>query len=220
MMDPLDPRHGTYAGAAVHWKEGDRPCSSCAVAAARKRKWNNYLTLVGTPATVPSIGTVRRIQALQALGWTHAQIADAADLTVECIRSPICRGTNVYRSTAEGVAEAYDALAMKVAPDSRNARWCRTFARRKGWPPPLAWDDIDDPNEVPRGLKVERGHLRESFDHVIVERVLGGEFNLPTTTAEKAEVCRSWVARGGQISDLAALTGWRTDRYYTSREVA
>jgi hypothetical protein len=38
MMAPDDPRHGSDAGAQVHWQAGEKPCPPCAKAATRARK--------------------------------------------------------------------------------------------------------------------------------------------------------------------------------------
>jgi hypothetical protein len=63
----------------------------------------------------------------------------------------------VLASTANHVADVYERLAMRFPPETNRhekaaAARARNLATRMGWPPPLAWDDIDNPDEKPRGL--------------------------------------------------------------------
>jgi hypothetical protein len=90
-------------------------------------------------------------------------------------------------------------------------------ARANGWAPPLAWDDetIDDPKARP--------HLRvtvDGVDDVVVERVLGGEWKIATTKAEKVEIVARWLADGGSLAELERLTGWNVHRYTPSKQQA
>ena len=150
-MQPEDPRHGTYAGAVAHWFDDGRPCAPCARAETRYRKQRKLDALRGNPRTVPAIGIVRRIHALHALGWSGRQIADAAGASINTLRAMQYHDSErVHRATADRVIAAYESLAMR-RPDGGYADRQRTMARRKGWAPPLAWDDIDDPDEQPTG---------------------------------------------------------------------
>jgi len=115
---------------------------------------------------------VRRIQALQALGWTIADIARQSGLYEKTLRNPIYRGTSVYRATAEAVAETYERLSMTL-PDGGYHERCRRMAAKRGYAPPLAWDDIDN-DDAPKGI-ARRSHGRpevitarvEDFDFLI-----------------------------------------------------
>jgi hypothetical protein len=54
----------------------------------------------------------------------------------------------VRRSTASAIARAYDALSMKLPVPANRYHWAaicktRSQARKRGWLPPLAYDDID-----------------------------------------------------------------------------
>lgn len=94
----------------------------------------------------PSLGTVRRIRALLALGWTHAEMLRRTGVhtrRVICHPSPV-----VTARTRAAIAELYEELCMTPGPSEKN----RARAARLGWVPPLAWDDIDDPDEVPSGV--------------------------------------------------------------------
>jgi hypothetical protein len=54
----------------------------------------------------------------------------------------------VRRNVAEAILALYDDLSMTPA-DGPGAWRALSDARKHGWAPPLAWDDIDDPNETP-----------------------------------------------------------------------
>lgn len=100
-----------------------------------------------TPTSfVPATGTVRRIQALMAIGHTLTSIADAADAH----RSPLGKVLQghyptVTVATALSVARVYTQMSKKAGTSQR----ARNLAKRSGWHGPLAWDDIDDPNAQP-----------------------------------------------------------------------
>lgn len=208
-MSPTDPRHGSYAGASAHRRAGERPCPACLCAEARTRKQNRWLEHIGQPATIPALGTIRRLQALRRLGWTVVAIAAESGIPEKTLRNPTYRGTNVYRTTADAVAATYDRLSMRI-PEGPYATRERRYAERQGWPPPLAWDDIDNPTEQPRGHVTAAG--RTPIDEAVVQRVLAGE-RLPTTPAERDEITRRWVARGGSNKTLCTRMGWKQGRY-------
>lgn len=103
-------------------------------------------------AWIDSTGTRRRLQALIAMGWSHrvlVPILGVAPGTVDNIH----RRKLVRVKTARVVAEVYDRLWDKPAPEGRNRSCALAMARRKGFVPPLAWDDdeIDDPAARPHG---------------------------------------------------------------------
>jgi hypothetical protein len=97
---------------------------------------------------VPALGTTRRLRALGAMGWTLADVADRTPLAKKTL-SLLMAGAQqcVTRDGAEHIARVYDQLCMRHGPSER----ARLLARRKGWAPPLAWDedDLDDPNAEP-----------------------------------------------------------------------
>lgn len=88
---------------------------------------------------IPALGTIRRVQALLALGHTHATIEEvsgcrSADrLTLH--RPPRC----VTRDFADRIDRAYRALCMVPGASEHTRR----RAARAGYVPPLGWDDID-----------------------------------------------------------------------------
>lgn len=98
--------------------------------------------------TVPAIGSARRIRALVAMGWRYVDLEPETGISSkELSRLATDSQLRIGRVRAGMVAEAYDRLSMTTGPSSK----ARVRARRKGWAPPLAWDDetIDDPMESP-----------------------------------------------------------------------
>lgn len=199
-MSPDDPRHGKNSG-YVH---GCR-CEPCRVAHSEESR---HRRLHPRPL-VPAVGTHRRIQALHRLGWSATEISRRAGRsqfwTQHVLRSP-----KVQQDTADMIARIYDDLSMTW----NTASWApRTaaYARAKGWPPPLAWDDddLDNPDAKPYA-----DHVPVEVDEVVVERVLSGEWKLPTTKPEKVEVARRWYQSGRSLADLSRLTGWKEGRYF------
>lgn len=110
-------------------------------------------------------GCRRRLQALQALGWSSSKIGRVAGINPGSIQR-LLRAQQVRSSTAALVGRAYDDLSMKVGPSTA----VRELARRKGWPPPLAWDDdtIDRPDAVPHGALTTRSTRSRATDAVRV----------------------------------------------------
>ncbi len=107
------------------------------------------LTLVGTRHVTP-VGTVRRMQALNALGYSLEAIAREAGISATWVqRLTAGQGSPwVESATAAAVARVFEAWSMKVPVGrTRFERGAITrvkrAAARKGFLPPLAWDDID-----------------------------------------------------------------------------
>lgn len=152
-MLPDDPRHGSVAGYSQHRKSGDIPaCDSCKAAVAKYQANRDLMRMRGQSHTIPAIGTVRRIQALVRMGWPMPVLSErlgaATPQTIQNLaRKPRAR---IRVATAQKIAALYDELAMTPGPSRVSA----TRARNRGWPAPLAWDDIDNPNERPQGTDV------------------------------------------------------------------
>lgn len=181
-MTPEDPRHGTHRGYVVGCRE-----DCCTRAHTRYMK---LYRLGRIPQLIDPTGTVRRIQALYALGWTSADIGEQCGRGREWARM-IARSTSVTTTTADRIVVAYEALSMRL-PHGGYANRSRRHAQRMGWAPPLAWDDetIDDPAATPRGQH-GGGPRKTDLDPVVVERILLGE-HLAATRAERHEVIRRW----------------------------
>ncbi|HEY1178253.1 MAG TPA: hypothetical protein VGF17_19025 [Phytomonospora sp.] len=158
----------------------------------RKR---HYLGLTVQP--ISPTGTMRRVQALYALGWTCPEIG--ARMGVSGARvGHILNGLygRVTPETAARVRAVYDELGMTVPQDKPMVRRgdcpiherARRDARRRGYAPPLAWDDdtIDDPAARPDRAALRRRQRRTPADLAEdVEDILS--HNPLTTATEIAE---------------------------------
>lgn len=103
---------------------------------------------------VTNIGLTRRIRALNRLGWTVPQIAAEAGVDLQTIKRWRQERISFASHAGTRIVQAYDVLSMKVPnPTTRYERsaYTRTvrYAEQNGWVPPLAWDNIDDPDETP-----------------------------------------------------------------------
>lgn len=214
-----DPRHGTTRGFHAGCLN---PC--CRRAIARYQKGIRYNKVAGRRYSVPAIGAQRRIQALMALGWTGNDIAAAAGLPHRNYVRRILVGqkgkpcTWLERKTHDTIARVFEDLAMRLPEPMPQRARCRTMARNRGWLPPLAWNNIDDPNERPaRGSDHKR---RDEVDEVVILRGLAGDFDHHFSPAERVELIRRWTRSGRSQRELEQLTGWNSDRYTNTEGAA
>lgn len=163
MMDILDPRHGTVAGYVAERRAGIPRCAPCLQA---KMRYEKSRVMRGA-LKVPAIGYQRRVQALRALGWSLSEIAHAAGWAKGCSFDYARSAETITAATAARIENAYAKLSMTV-PNGPKSNRIRLLSASKGWPPPLAWTNIDDPDEHPRGWQyapAERGELLVDLDH-------------------------------------------------------
>jgi hypothetical protein len=95
-------------------------------------------------AHVNATGTVRRLQALMAIGHSGAELATLMGWTTQNMWTLVRSKTLVQVRTQRLVAEMYEELWDKPGTNTR----ARNLAARKGWAVPMAWDDdkIDNPD--------------------------------------------------------------------------
>jgi len=140
-------------------------------------------------ALIPCVGASRRLQALMRMGW---RMQDIAETRADYYRINSIRTQRHGRVTAEShlyVADLYDKYSMREGPSKTN----RTKAAKYGYAPPLAWDDIDDPNATPQtGHDPSRAKWREGF-----------------TTASAAFIARveTLIDQGYTVPQVCAETG-------------
>jgi hypothetical protein len=127
-----------YAGGCRH--------RECAAAAAATARTGNHAALAD------AIGSRRRLQALAAFGWPAGELARRLRIPVQAVVAITCSNAAVPADRAAAIRALYDALWDVPGGNRHVAR----RARRRGWPPPLGWDDdpddghgIDDPGAVP-----------------------------------------------------------------------
>ncbi|NCT90234.1 hypothetical protein GXB85_04600 [Cellulomonas sp. APG4] len=149
---------------------------------------------------VPAVGARRRIAALLALGWRHADIEQHMPTRHRSSVVLNQAGQWITRQTHDAVTTAYDALSMRPGPSAAT----RARAARRGYAPPLAWDDdtIDDPAARPALEHPDDGDI----DQVAVERAIAGDLgpDRPLTPAERALAVATLARRGHTDTDIAA----------------
>lgn len=122
-------------------------CQECRDA---RRRYDRAHRLHGH-GLVDSLGTVRRLRALSAIGWSQSYLAARLGKATSAVHILVVgRHDRVQRRIADAVAALYDELSMTPGP----SEYARTTARRNGWAAPLAWDEdaIDQPDARPQGM--------------------------------------------------------------------
>lgn len=118
----------------------------------------NVIMLAPDAALVPTIGSVRRLQALVAIGHTYGDLA--ADTKEAHMFRAMAQGgvRSISAVRARRIIDLFDRNAMTPGPRIGN----RTLANTRGYPPPLAWDDdMDDPAANPcAGSELASRHSR------------------------------------------------------------
>ena len=109
-------------------------------------------------AWIPVTGTRRRIQALMTLGYPMHHMAGLLKVTPTTLSSLARHRPNVRVQTAKKVAVLYQQLGDQPATPHEGLtdsaiRRARNYARKHGYAPPAAWDNIDDPSEEPQGAR-------------------------------------------------------------------
>lgn len=95
----------------------------------------------------------KRLRALARMGWTAGELGELLGLMTHEVRELQRNGGGNWLSDidkAGRICAVYDLLCMRVPPDTFHAARIATRreASQRRWPPPLAYDDIDDPNDM------------------------------------------------------------------------
>lgn len=160
-----------------------------------------------------SVGTMRRIQALARLGYTVREVCRAAGLSERYMAELIDKDRRTCSTAAaQSVEDVYRRFCMVPPIMTPHRKRSKSIATRQGWPPPLAWINIDDPNEKPQGA-YHTARKHDELDPNTVQRFFEGDHTIPTTRAEKEAIAAEWLRRGGSVSSLGRITGWRAERY-------
>jgi hypothetical protein len=124
-----------------------RPGSS-----ARELAGSDQITSTGPSA----VGTRRRLRALAARSWSPRALERETGIPAQVIRRELEGHDDLAPNLSAIVAAAYDRLwhlrpPAETAADQRDAKAAAAQAARKGWAPPLAWDDdlLDLPDARP-----------------------------------------------------------------------
>ena len=145
MMDLIYGRRGTD--------------SATPITVMRKTDADALLALSATDieaAFVDPTGTVRRLRALVAIGWTETALAESLGMTVgnfwEILHG---RRIRVTPRTRDKTTALFQQRWQQPLHGPRADR-ARKMAAHYRWAGPLEWDDIDDPAEAPDGLATAR----------------------------------------------------------------
>lgn len=212
------PAHGTH----------HRYCTGCRCAACREghRRYGVIRDLARTdgPLTVDSTVTSRKLQALVALGWSYPQLAARLGVRGPRVGHLVRRmHAKVTTDTAAQVDAIYRDLHMKTPPTgTQQERYAvaraKIAARKSGWVPPLAYDDIDDPNEVPTRGERSKGRGVDLDEWLFLVR--GGED--PERAANRMGVTLFAIeaqARRKDRPDVHALTAEAIGRIKYAQEL-
>lgn len=175
-------RHGTPNAYRNHRCR----CTDAAQALTRHKK----LLAAGlvAPGLVNSVGVVRRRQALGVIGYSLADLAPYFGVSAGALHCQVVQGRTVYRTTHVRWCRVYDLLSM--TPGSNDL--ARVWARKRGWVPPLGWDDdtIDDPDAKPN---LGNGRARNRTDLAEEARFLLGYGLSNFTVAKRLGVSEPWI---------------------------
>lgn len=107
--------------------------------------------------SVASLGSVRKLRALAALGHSSRLLASRSGLSQSLVLAMLAGEIKNIRPQTKA---AVDALFKQMAMTPGTNRTAAMRAARKGWAPPLAWDDdLDDPGALPVLKAVRRPAL-------------------------------------------------------------
>ena len=163
---------------------------------------------------VDSIGISRRLQALVALGYNTVELGRLLDRTPTWVsqllhnRKPKCNG-----DSARDVIELYKRLSMTPGP----SQYARDRAIRRGWMPPLAWDEdtIDDPAAQPnRGRRKSVGfteRFMELRDLGYSDLEILGRWNIKPNSLLR-QLMRYDIPASPELTNLASSEKHRKSR--------
>lgn len=136
----------------VHYGARDARRRDIAVREVRASYAQRLLAV--TPADVvaplvPSTGTVRRLRALVAIGYTESFLSSRLGMQVGNFNNLILGERERVTAATFGATSRLFSELWAVPASGRGVKGARTLARKRRWVGPLAWDDIDDPDERP-----------------------------------------------------------------------
>lgn len=163
---------------------------------------------VNASCVVDGTGSRRRLRALVAAGWTQRELAQRCGWVYEGLNAFLnTEGKDLTAGAARRVEAVFRELQLQPAGPSTKSR---RLAQRRGWLPPLAWDEdsIDDPDASPHCLDelADDGEV----DEITVERCLA---------AWRSNTKPPQVSPQDRVSVASALLAAGATRNYTSQVV-
>jgi hypothetical protein len=173
---------------------------------------NRLLAISVTPANkAPGRHTdagpsIRRLRALAANGWSPTAIAGELSICPARI-ARILKSANVTVATATAIRILYD-RAGDTPPHTCTERhrhaaenaWAR--ARRQGWLPPIAWDNIESDAEPSHAAPGRHPNGAFDIDEIAIERAMNGD-EVKINGSERDEVIRRLTDRGYPVRHIA-----------------
>lgn len=183
------------------------------------------VTTFGQRPTTGRVGaaiTRRKLHALAHQGWSPNHVGVTYGI-------PVATLYDVAKGSSDAVRIEVAACVDKAFNDLRNktglSEQVRRKARHERWPAIGAWDNIDNPREMPKGVpgmpvpKRQRSRPRDAVDPQRVEQACSGHHDKDLTHAERTVVVnrlRDAGLQSGQITTRAGIT--KPERYYNHHE--
>ena len=152
---PTDHRHEATASCYNHHRCRCEPCREAKRRRSRQDYWRTK-QIKRADVKVPVLGAQRRLQALAVVGWSPTVVAQRLGMVARNVsRIREAERAHVMLSTHRKIDAVYRELSTVEAP-GHSGVITRAYARKAGWVSALAWDDIDDPSEVPSSSENRR----------------------------------------------------------------
>jgi DNA-binding CsgD family transcriptional regulator len=154
----------------------------------------------GTAGKVPALVARRQLQALACHGFDTSRLDAASGISFVSLAA-IRRGATATITAAHHhrIGQVYADLSGSFG----TSNIAKANARRLGWAPPFAWDNIEDPDETPN-----LGGADDLVDDVAVARATHGD-RVALTMAERVAalaVLTSWGLSDAEMADRLAVT--------------
>jgi hypothetical protein len=170
---------------------------------------------LGSAALVDATGSIRRVRALIAIGWSVRALETRTGIGRQVLDHLATGHEHCLARTALAVRRVYDAL-WATAPAGAGSTRARKRAQANGWVPPLAWDDdtIDDPTALPNVGGDDDEH---AIDHAAVQRALDGQ-RVRLTRAERWVVVERLARDGFADAAIARVVGTTAETVLRDRQ--
>lgn len=171
--------------------------------AKRAKAWyaKRHAAGVLPSAFVDVTGARRRIRSLQAIGYSLAYLARRLGYRSTAALNPLLFGDHptITRTRHDQIDALFRELCMTPGSSKRSVN----EARRKGWPPPLAWDCIDTDPEPSAVDDVDN----DEVDRIAVARVIAGQPPEKLRIVDRRAAVVELTRRGRTSREIAGLIG-------------
>ncbi|MDF2578466.1 MAG: hypothetical protein K0S49_45 [Microbacterium sp.] len=151
-------------------------------------------------ALIPARSAARRMQALYARGWTDTALAPHLGIERSNVRRIVTQKYVQLRTHIQ-IGDVYERL-WNATPTNSPASQAEQIekARRHGWVPPLAWDDIDEDDAPATGEEV-------GVDEIAIQLAVEGRAVVRLTREERQIAVIELNARRFNDNEIAARLG-------------